>query len=325
MAGFTVDVHLDGRGVLDTIGEDVRRGLGAPRKYLYPKYFYDAHGSQLFEQITELPEYYPTRTELAILCAERENILRRAAPRELLELGSGASTKVRTLLDARPDPATPARYVAFDVSESIVREAGEDLVRSYPGLEVHGVIGDFERHLGAIPPAEGRRLVLFLGGTIGNLEREERQAFLCQVRGLLSRGDFLLLGVDLVKDVGTCWKPRTTTARASPPTSAATSCPSSTTPSAPTSTCPCGGTAPTGTPTPPASRCTCTRRAPTAVRIADLDMTVDFAEGESIWTESSHKFTRETASAMLEEAGMTLDTWYTDERGYFGLVLARAA
>ncbi|MDE2901077.1 MAG: L-histidine N(alpha)-methyltransferase [Chloroflexota bacterium] len=323
MAGFTVDVHLDGRGVLDTIGEDVRRGLSAPRKFLYPKYFYDAHGSQLFEQITELPEYYPTRTELAILCAERENILRRAAPHEMLELGSGASTKVRTLLDGRPDPATPARYVAFDVSESIVREAGEDLVRSYPGLEVHGVIGDFERHLGTIPPAEGRRLVLFLGGTIGNLEHKERRVFLCKVRDLLSPGDFLLLGVDLVKDMDvleaayndsagvstdfsrnvlsvinhalhadfdlSLWRHRAhwnaNAARIEMHLYA---------------------------------------RSAHSIRIVDLDMTVDFAEGESIWTESSHKFTRETASAMLEAAGMTLDTWYTDDREYFGLVLARA-
>ena len=107
MTEFPLEVYLDGRGVLDTIGEDVRRGLSAPQKYLYPKYLYDATGSLLFEQITELPEYYPTRTELAILCAQREDILRRAAPHELLELGSGASTKVRTLLDARRDVNTP--------------------------------------------------------------------------------------------------------------------------------------------------------------------------------------------------------------------------
>ena len=109
MTEFTLDVHLDGRGVLDTIGEDVRRGLSAPQKYLFPKYLYDATGSLIFEQITELPEYYPTRTELAILCAQREDILRRAAPHELLELGSGASTKVCTLLDARPNVDTPGR------------------------------------------------------------------------------------------------------------------------------------------------------------------------------------------------------------------------
>ena len=186
MTEFPLEVYLDGRGVLDTIGEDVRRGLGGAHKYLYPKYLYDAAGSLLFEQITELPEYYPTRTELAILCEQREDILRRAAPHELLELGSGASTKVRTLLDARRDVNTPGRYVAFDVSESIVRAAGDDLLERYPGLELHGVIGDFERHLGLVPQAVGRRLVLFLGSTLGNLEQPEQRAMLSEVRKLLA-------------------------------------------------------------------------------------------------------------------------------------------
>ena len=201
MTEFTLDVHLDGRGVLDTIGEDVRRGLTAPQKYLFPKYLYDATGSLIFEQITELPEYYPTRTELAILCAQGADILRRAAPHELLELGSGASTKVCTLLDARPNVDTPGRYVAFDVSESIVRAAGEELLERYRGLELHGVIGDFQRHLGMVPPAIGRRLVLFLGSTLGNLEQPEQCAMLAEIRKLLAPGDSLLLGVDLVKDV----------------------------------------------------------------------------------------------------------------------------
>ena len=173
----------------------------ASQKYLFPKYLYDATGSLIFEQITELPEYYPTRTELAILCAQGGDILRRAAPLELLELGSGASTKVCTLLDARPNVDTPGRYVAFDVSESIVRAAGDDLLERYRGLELHGVIGDFQRHLGMVPSAIGRRLVLFLGSTLGNLEQPEQCAMLAEVRKLLVPGDSLLLGVDLVKDV----------------------------------------------------------------------------------------------------------------------------
>lgn len=323
MAKFTVDVHLDGRGVLDTIGEDVRRGLSAPQKHLYPKYFYDAHGSQLFEQITELPEYYPTRTELAILCAEREDILRRAAPFEVVELGSGASTKVRTLLDARPDPATPSRYVAFDVSESIVREAGEELVRSYPGLAVHGVIGDFERHLGTIPPPEGRRLVLFLGGTIGNLEREERRVFLCKVRELLSPGDFLLLGMDLVKDIAVLEAAYNDSAGVSADFSRNVLSVINYALHADFDLSLWRHRAHWNADAARIEMHLYARRAH-SVHLADLDMTVHFAEGESIWTESSHKFTRESASAMLEAAGMDLDTWYTDERGYFGLVLASA-
>lgn len=323
MTSFPVDVHLDGRGVLDTIGEDVRRGLSAPQKFLYPKYFYDAHGSQLFEQITELPEYYPTRTELAILCAEREDILRRAAPHEMVELGSGASTKVRTLLDARPDPATPARYVAFDVSESIVREAGAGLMQSYPGLEVHGVIGDFERHLGTIPPAEGRRLVLFLGGTIGNLERGERLAFLCQVRELLSPGDFLLLGLDQVKDIAVLEAAYNDSAGVSGDFSRNVLTVINNALHADFDLSAWRHRAHYNAEAARIEMHLYARRAH-SVYIADLDMTVDFQEGESLWTESSHKFTRETASAMLESAGMALDTWYTDELGYFGLALARA-
>lgn len=323
MTGFTVDVHLDERGVLDTIEEDVRRGLSAPQKFLYPKYFYDASGSQIFEQITELPDYYPTRTELAILCAERENILRRAAPHEILELGSGASTKVRTLLDARPDPETPARYVAFDVSESIVREAGADLVRSYPGLEVHGVIGDFGMHLVTIPPAAGRRLVLFLGSTIGNLEHHERQAFLCKVRKLLSRGDFLLLGADLVKDVGVLEAAYNDSADVSGEFSRNVLTVVNNALHADFDLSLWRHHAHWNADDARIEMHLYARRAH-SVHIADLDMTVEFAEGESIWTENSHKFTRETASEMLEQAGMSLDTWYTDELGYFGLVLARA-
>ena len=258
------------------------------------------------------------------LCAEREDILRRAAPYEMVELGSGASTKVRTLLDARPDASTPARYVAFDVSESIVREAGAALLERYPGLEVHGVIGDFERHLDAIPPARGRRLVLFLGSTIGNLEAEERDAFLAQVRRLLSPGDFLLLGVDLVKDTAVLEAAYNDSAGVSAAFNhnilnvlndalRADFDPSAFRHRAHYNA--------------DAARIEMHLYAERAHRvyIADLDMTVDFAQGESIWAESSHKYTRETASAMLEAAGLTLDAWYTDEREYFGLALARAA
>lgn len=324
MAEFPIDVHLDGRGVLNTIGEDVRRGLSAPRKFLYPKYFYDARGSQLFELITELPEYYPTRTELAILCAEREDILRRAAPYEMVELGSGASTKVRTLLDARPDASTPARYVAFDVSESIVREAGAVLLERYPGLEVHGVIGDFERHLGTVPPVRGRRLVLFLGGTIGNLEAHERRAFLAQVRALLSPGDFLLLGMDLVKDTSVLEAAYNDSAGVSAAFSSNVLTVINNALGADFDLSLWRHRAHYNAEAARIEMHLYAERAHT-VRIADLDMTVDFTEGESIWTENSHKFTRETASAMLEAAGLTLDTWYMDEREYFGLVLARAA
>ena len=324
MTEFALDVHLDGRGVLDTIGEDVRRGLGAPQKYLYPKYLYDATGSLLFEQITELPEYYPTRTELAILCAQREDILRRAAPHELLELGSGASTKVRTLLDARRDVNTPGRYVAFDVSESIVRAAGDDLLERYPDLELHGVIGDFERHLDLVPPAVGRRLVLFLGSTLGNLEQPEQRAMLSEVRKLLAPGDSLLLGIDLVKDVTVLEAAYNDDAGVTAAFSRNILCVINNALHAdfdPNDFCHSAHF------NPDAARIEIrlyTDRAH-SVRIADLDMTVDFAKGEPIWTENSHKFTKESATAILESSGMAMEAWYTDEREYFGLALATAA
>ena len=324
MTEFTLDVHLDGRGVLDTIGEDVRRGLTAPQKYLFPKYLYDATGSLIFEQITELPEYYPTRTELAILCAQREDILRRAAPDELLELGSGASTKVCTLLDARPNVDTPGRYVAFDVSESIVRAAGEELLERYRGLELHGVIGDFQRHLGMVPPAFGRRLVLFLGSTLGNLEQPDQCAMLAEIRKLLAPGDSLLLGVDLVKDVSVLEAAYNDAAGV---TAAFSRNILSVINNALHADFDLEDFRHGAHYNPDAARIEIRLHAKRthSVRIEDLDLTVDFAEGESIWTENSHKFTREHVARLLESSGMEMEAWYTDEQEYFGLALASAA
>ena len=324
MTEFTLDVHLDGRGVLDTIGDDVRRGLTAPQKYLFPKYLYDATGSLIFEQITELPEYYPTRTELAILCAQGADILRRAAPHELLELGSGASTKVCTLLDARPNVDTPGRYVAFDVSESIVRAAGDELLERYRGLELHGVIGDFQRHLGMVPPAIGRRLVLFLGSTLGNLEQPEQCAMLAEIRKLLVPGDSLLLGVDLVKDVSVLEAAYNDAAGV---TAAFSRNILSVINNALHADFDQEDFRHGAHYNPDAARIEIRLHAKRAhsVRIADLDLTVDFAEGESIWTENSHKFTREHAARLLESSGMAMEAWYTDEQEYFGLALATAA
>ena len=199
MPGFPIDVHLGEHGLLDSIADDVRRGLSAPQKFLLPKFFYDETGSGLFEQITDLPEYYPTRTELSILNDIAADLMKRVAPQDLVELGSGSSIKTRGLLDIGYRMAL-ARYIPFDVSRTIVESAGEDLQRRYPNLALHGVIGDFERHLGLIPPAEGRRLVLFIGSTIGNLEPPDRLALLTGIGKLLSPGDFLLLGMDMVKD-----------------------------------------------------------------------------------------------------------------------------
>jgi L-histidine N-alpha-methyltransferase len=179
---------------------DVLDGLTRPFKEVPPKHFYDAEGSRLFELITEQPEYYPTRTERAILeaCADELVAVTRAA--ELVELGSGVPTKTLLLLDAMRDAGTLDRYVPFDVSESVLLASAERLVENYPGIRVYGVLGDFERHLDALPVAEGPRVIAFLGGTIGNFPPGSRRKFLRSLGRALRPQDRLLLGTDLVKD-----------------------------------------------------------------------------------------------------------------------------
>jgi L-histidine N-alpha-methyltransferase len=188
-----------------SLAYDVLDGLTRPFKELPAKHFYDTEGSLLFDRICGLPEYYPTRTERAILAARAAEIVERAGAAELVELGSGMPDKSRLLLDAMRDAGTLDRYVPFDVSQHVVELAAERLVEDYPGLRVHGVVGDFERHLGAIPPADGGgggggRIVAFLGGTIGNFLPGSRRRFLRSLARTLRTGDHLLLGTDLVKD-----------------------------------------------------------------------------------------------------------------------------
>jgi len=179
---------------------DVLDGLTRPLKEVPPKHFYDAEGSRLFEEICGVPEYYPTRTERAILAARAAEVVERTGAAELVELGSGVPTKTLLLLDAMRDAGTLDRYVPFDVSESVLVASAERLVEQYPGLRVFGVLGDFERHLDALPPAEGPRVIAFLGGTIGNFPPGSRRRFLRSLARALRPEDRLLLGADLVKD-----------------------------------------------------------------------------------------------------------------------------
>jgi len=183
-----------------TLADDVLDGLTKPFKELPPKHFYDTRGSELFDQICELPEYYPTRAERAILETHAADIVTAARAEELLELGSGYATKTRVLLDAMADAGTLRRYLPFDVAETVVRQTAEDLVDEYPGLNVYGVIGDFERHLDRVPLSEGPRTVAFLGGTIGNFPPGSRRRFLRGIAARMGPDDRLLLGTDLVKD-----------------------------------------------------------------------------------------------------------------------------
>jgi L-histidine N-alpha-methyltransferase len=182
------------------LADDVLDGLTKPFKELPPKHFYDARGAELFDRICELPEYYPTRTERAILESRAGDIAAITAAAELMELGSGTAAKTRVLLDALSAAGTLERYIPIDVTESMVRECAEALVEEYPGLRVHGIVGDFERHLGEVPPAGGPRIVAFLGGTIGNFTPGSRRRFLRGLAKTMGPDDHLLLGTDLVKD-----------------------------------------------------------------------------------------------------------------------------
>jgi L-histidine N-alpha-methyltransferase len=195
-----VDVHLEPDAMTRALEDDARTGLTAPVKWLPPKWFYDERGSELFDLITRLPEYYPTRTERAILVERAPEIALRSRADTLVELGSGTSEKTRLILDALEDAGTLRRFVPFDVSEETLRGAAASIARDYAGCEVHAVVGDFEHHLSQIPTG-GRRVVAFLGSTIGNLAPEARAKFLAEVASTLGPDDGFLLGTDLVKDV----------------------------------------------------------------------------------------------------------------------------
>jgi L-histidine Nalpha-methyltransferase len=193
-----ISVVLDPGWAESGLVADVRRGLGAQPRSLPPKWLYDDRGSELFDAITRLDEYYPTETERAILRRSADAIARRSGASVLVELGSGTSDKTRTLLDAFTATGQLQRFVPVDVSESTLRQAALDIAVGYPGVQVDALVGDFTLHLGHLP-AGGRRLVAFLGGTIGNFYVEERAAFLGALADSLEPGDFLLLGTDLVK------------------------------------------------------------------------------------------------------------------------------
>ena len=201
----SLDRRLPVGFLADSLRADARDGLTADPKSLPPKWFYDAQGSALFEKITELREYYPTRAEREILNATAAEIAARTRARTLVELGSGSSEKTRLLLDALGAVGTLRCYVPVDVSEPALVAAGDALSAEYPGLDVRAVVSDFEERLGF--PADGDapapRLVAFLGSTIGNLLPDQRAAFLARVRAGLHPGDFFLLGTDLVKDTAT--------------------------------------------------------------------------------------------------------------------------
>ena len=196
---YTIDVHISEDDVRVQMQADAIRGLLGTMKSIPPVWFYDQRGSRLFEEITQLPEYYPTRAERALLETHAPAIAGLAKADTLVELGAGACDKTRVLLSALQDAGTLTRYVPFDVSDEFLRSAADTLSDEFHGLELHLVIGDFHHHLTEIPH-DGRRMVAFLGGTIGNLDPAQRARFLFDLNCTMSSDDSLLLGTDLVKE-----------------------------------------------------------------------------------------------------------------------------
>ena len=318
---IAVDVHFDPAASLETMREEVRAGLTSDPKTLPSKYFYDELGSRLFERITELPEYYPTRAEREALETHAAEIARIAHPLELVELGSGSSKKTRLLLDAALERGRLETYVPLDVSREIAEESARELVSDYPGLCVHAVIGDFEEHLDEIPDGD-HRLFALLGGTIGNFVRDDAVRLLSEVADRMAPHDHFLLGTDLDKDpvvlqaayddaegvtaafnrnilavvnerLDADFDPRDFDHVALYDQDR--------------------------------RRIEMHLRAnrPVAAQVAAIDLDVELRAGETIRTEVSCKYTRATVEDMLRAAGLEMDGWFTDEAGRFALSLSK--
>jgi L-histidine N-alpha-methyltransferase len=319
----SIDRRLPDGFMAEALRADARQGLTAEPKALPPKWFYDAQGSALFDKITELPEYYPTRAEREILNATSAEIAGLTKARTLVELGSGSSDKTRHLLDELRSAGTLECYVPVDVSEAALLAAGDALTAEYPGLEVRAVVSDFTADLGL--PASGEapspRLVAFLGSTIGNLAPAQRTAFLARVRTGLAEGDSFLLGTDLVKDPATLVAAYDdasgVTAEFNKNVLAVLN-------------------AELGADfdrdafehvalwDPAAEWIEMRLRSvtPQTVHLPGIGLTVGFAEGEEMRTEISAKFRRAGVLAELAAAGLAMRSWWTDPAGQFGLSLS---
>ena len=322
---YLVDVHTDERQRQQRLEEDVRRGLTARPKSLPAKYFYDRAGSLLFERITELPEYYPTRTESALLEEILPGLLGEFLPDDIVEIGSGTSEKTRRVLNGVTAGGRPARYVPLDVDRLTLEASAERLLRDYPRLSVHAVVGDFERDLGHVPPPAGRRLVMFLGSTIGNLDEPAQRHLLSGLRALLGHpDDRLLLGVDLVKDIKTL--------------EAAYDDSAGVTGEFNRNILQVVNRGVDGDFHPEAFRHVAfyneaasriemhlVAESAQAVRLRRLGLTIRFRAGEAIWTESSYKFTRPGVESLLDATDLRLHRWHVDPSNHFALALIRPA
>lgn len=312
--------HLAADSAASALRRDVRDGLTQTPKSLPPKWFYDSVGSDLFDQITRLPEYYPTRAEAEILRARSAEIAVASGADTLVELGSGTSEKTRMLLDALRDSGSLRRFVPFDVDAGVLNAAGEAIQREYPGVEIDAVCGDFEEHLDEIPRA-GRRLVAFLGSTIGNLTPGPRAAFLSALSDTLRPGDSLLLGTDLVKDVGRLVRAYDDSAGVTAKFNRNVLAVVNRELDADFDLDAFEHVARWNA---EEERIEMWLRATSAqrVRIAALDLAVEFAADEEMLTEVSCKFRADGVDAELAAAGLHRTHWWTDPAGDFGLSLS---
>jgi len=308
---------------LDALRADVRAGLTATPKTLPPKYFYDARGSELFDEITRLPEYYLTRAETSILQQRAGQIAGQSRCESLVELGSGTSAKTRLLLHALRDGGTLREFVPFDVDPAVLTEATDALAAEYPGLRIAPFVGDFEHDLRAIP-RNGRRMIAFIGSTIGNLEPQARSAFLAQVGAAIRPGDTFLLGTDLVKDTGRLLRAYDDAAGVTAEFNRNILLVLNRELGADFAVDEFGHVALWD-----AAHEWIEMRLRSAreqqVTIRDLGLTVSFAAGEELRTEISAKFRRENIEAELAAAGMRMVRFWTDAGGDFGLTLAQLA
>ncbi|HZC94436.1 MAG TPA: L-histidine N(alpha)-methyltransferase [Mycobacterium sp.] len=312
--------HLAADSAYEALCRDVLVGLQSSPKSLPPKWFYDSVGSDLFDQITRLPEYYPTRAEAEILRARSAEIASVTGADTLVELGSGTSEKTRTLLDALHHGGALRRFVPFDVDASMLSAASTAVQHEYPGIEIAAVCGDFEEHLSEIPGG-GRRLFVFLGSTIGNLTRGPRAEFLAALASVLWPGDSLLLGTDLVKDVGRLVRAYDDAAGVTARFNRNVLAVVNRELDADFDVDAFRHVARWNSDEERMEMSLLAERAQ-RVRIAALDLTVEFAAGEQLHTEVSCKFRAEGVAAELAAAGLRRTQWWTDAAGDFGLSLS---
>ena len=319
-----LDIQLTDTDAEAALRADARAGLTATPKHLAPKWFYDARGSELFELITELPEYYPTRTERAILEQHVDEIALCSGADTLVELGSGSSIKTRLLLDAFTRAGTLRRYVPQDVSEPALRQALAALAPDYPRLALHGVVGDFTGDLGRLPRGERRRMIAFLGGTIGNLLPDERAAFLGRLRAVLAPGEQLLLGTASVVEESLLLPAYDDAAGVTAEFNRNVLRVLNRTLDADFDVDAFDHLAVWDAAREWIEMRLVAQRA-MRVRVAALGLQVEFAAGEQMCTEVSAKFRLDVVRSMLEAAGFAITRIWTDPDDRFALTLATAS